>query len=329
MIIKPYEARDARDPRLKAGVRAEKQMAHYLDRHFKDSDRFLVLHDLRFEFEGDTAQIDHLVIHPFGVAIIESKSVSTAVRINHLGEWERQWKSSWMGMPDPLLQGERQGKLLRLLLYSRETELLDRFLMGTIQGTFTFMAVDVFAAISDDGRIERAGKKQAPNARKADSIPRAVEEVVDRHRRDNRLLGNGLAALVNAPRDFNKVESLRIARFLHARHRVLNEPPPEEIVEVAVPKAIPAPAAPTAGPVPGREITVRCKSCGGRELEAMIGKYGPYAKCRSCGKNTAVREACEACRTQVYLSRDGAGFTGTCGTCGGHVSVAVGDRAPG
>ena len=37
MIVKHYVPRTVSDVRLKAGVAAEKQMAHYLDRHFRDA----------------------------------------------------------------------------------------------------------------------------------------------------------------------------------------------------------------------------------------------------------------------------------------------------
>lgn len=326
MIIKPYVARHETDPRLKAGVGAEKQMAHYLDRHFAARERFLVLHDLRFEFEGEIAQIDHLVVHPYGVAIIESKSVSTAVRLNAVGEWERRRNGSWAGMPDPLLQAERQARLLRRLLSSREEELLDKFLLGTLQGTFGFMATDVFAAISDEGRIERAHKGQAPNAKKADAIPRAVEDIVDQHRRDNRLLSVNVAAFFKAPRDFNKEECSRVARFLFARHRVLNGTAavPDRAIETVAPHTAAGARQVRSTAAPSRTVVAMCKACGGSDLEGLIGKYGPYAKCRSCKANTSIREACEACGTKIYLTRQGTGFAGACDTCKRAVVVEVG-----
>ncbi len=131
-------------------------MAHYLDRHFGAHRSVHVLHDVRIEFEGDRAQMDHVVLHPYGAAIVQSKSVSTSVRINAAGEWERSWSGRWQGMPDPVLQGERQGLLLKRLLASKAAELLDKLAFGLVQGTFGFMAIDAFAAISDEGTIKRA-----------------------------------------------------------------------------------------------------------------------------------------------------------------------------
>jgi hypothetical protein len=311
MILKPYVDREERDPRRAAGRRAERQMAHYFGRHFHDRKKLHVLHDVRMEHEGEVAQMDHLVVHGFGIAIVESKSVSTSVRINAAGEWERQWDGRWRGMPDPILQGERQGLVLKRLLGSRESELLDK-LLGVIQGTFRFMALDAFAAISDEGTIGRAKVRQAPRALKADAIPKAIEDLVASYRRDTRFLNPNLKAFAKAPRDFNDAELLRIGHFLRVRSA---EVPAERTF-------VPEPATPSRPEVPvataaaaAIRTTVFCKSCGGTDLEAAVGKYGPYAKCRSCSVNTSVKAACNGCRERVRLVAGPGGFDGRCSTC--------------
>ena len=50
MIVKPLsDGPLPSDPALRAGVEAERQLAHYLHRAFAASDRLFVLHDLRIE----------------------------------------------------------------------------------------------------------------------------------------------------------------------------------------------------------------------------------------------------------------------------------------
>lgn len=288
MVIKPYVVREARDPRLKAGIVAEEKMAHYLDRQFRESERFHVLHSLELQHEGDPAQIDHLVVHPFGVAIVESKSVSETVRVTQAGEWERQFHGRWQGMPDPTLQAERQGMVLKRLLQSREGELLDKVLLGMLQGTFSFMAVDVFAAISVEGRIERARPEQAMNVLKADRVPGAIEAVVAGYRKDTAFLNPNLVALAKAPRDFNKAERLRIARFLEA----------------------------------AAEPQLFCKSCGSADLELRSG-FGAYGRCRACGTNSGVKKRC-SCGGSMKSSIVRQGIENVCGQCGRVDWVRVG-----
>lgn len=324
MIVKHFVYKSQSDLRLRAGAEAEKQMAHYLDRQFRESKRFFVLHDLRFEHDGENAQIDHLVVHQYGVAIVESKSVSTAVRVNELDEWERRKGRKWAGMPNRLLQAGRQGRLLKSLLRSREAELLDKVL-GIKQGTFSNMAIDVFAAISDNGRIERSRAGLAPNALKADAIPIAIEKVVANYRKADSLFSLDVKSVFTAPRDFNEAEQVRVARFLDATDRAWRDARSRagaSLGETGVRKdfgAVPF-ARPTIAERSGQVSTVLnevvCRYCGHASLEPKVGPYGSYGKCRACGKNTAVRVVCESCEEAVDIGPVGQGFAGTCETCG-------------
>src|SRR5574340_855439 len=70
-----------------AGTAAEEQMAFYLRRAFADAPDVFVINDLRLVEADDCAQIDHLVLHAFGMFIIESKSISGEVEVNEHGEW--------------------------------------------------------------------------------------------------------------------------------------------------------------------------------------------------------------------------------------------------
>ncbi|MEO1407846.1 MAG: nuclease-related domain-containing protein, partial [Pseudomonadota bacterium] len=126
MIVKPPST-DPRptDPRLRAGIQAERQMAYYLHRAFATSSNLYVINDLRLvdpeQPEPDprtggsspgVAQIDHLVLHRFGAFIVESKSVTGTVTVRDDGGGD-EWTRSGKGMPSPLRQAERQGEFLR------------------------------------------------------------------------------------------------------------------------------------------------------------------------------------------------------------------------
>ena len=338
MIVKPYVPRTETDPRRAAGVNAERQMAHYLDRHFADRKTLLVLHDLRLTFEGDAAQIDHAVVHPFGVAIVESKSVTTAVRINAQDEWERSRNGRWQGMPNPLLQGERQGILLRRLLTSRTEALLDKIVLGMFQSTFRTMALDVFAAISDGGSIQRATQDQAKQALKADAVPNAIGQLVAKHRRDGHLLNPNLKAFGEAPRSFNEAETLRIAHFLRTRSAEARAAPDgtdaptpsgqDRNARTSGRRALLAAAAGESGTAPadrrGSRVRLACRHCGSLRLEPKIGRYGPYGQCRDCAKNTSVRLPCRECGSKIRVERSGSGFAGRCDACGTTTVVVVG-----
>ena len=113
MIVKERDLREhpEQDRFAVAGAKAEAQLAFYLRRAFVDDPAILVFHDLRFKDDtGDSAQIDHLILHPYGFIVIESKSVSTGVKVNRQGEWVRFWDRQPQGMPSPVQQTETQCK---------------------------------------------------------------------------------------------------------------------------------------------------------------------------------------------------------------------------
>jgi hypothetical protein len=49
--------------RFTEGIQGERDAAHYLDNFFKDGENSVLLHDLRFDVDGEVAQIDHLIIN--------------------------------------------------------------------------------------------------------------------------------------------------------------------------------------------------------------------------------------------------------------------------
>ena len=117
-------------------------MAHYLHRRFANDRDVHVLHGLRLEDreqrEQDgspgVCQIDHLIVHRWGMFIVESKSVTGEVRIRPDGsggdEWSRVYRGREKGMPSPIRQAERQGEFLRTILRRNRDELLGRMPLG-------------------------------------------------------------------------------------------------------------------------------------------------------------------------------------------------------
>ena len=123
MIVKPYKQTNVhQDPRQLAGAAAEEQMAHYLHRGFNEDQGVHVLHDVRLEDraqpeqDGSTGvcQVDHLLVHRWGLFIIESKSVTEEVRVRSDDsggdEWSRVYRGKEKGMPSPIRQAQRQSE---------------------------------------------------------------------------------------------------------------------------------------------------------------------------------------------------------------------------
>jgi hypothetical protein len=102
--------------RFKKALLGERESAFYLDDHFKDSPNHAVIHDLRLLFEGEVAQIDHLVFGRAGfVYLIETKNYSGNLIINEAGEFTADYDGDQYGIPSPLEQSRRHERILHKL----------------------------------------------------------------------------------------------------------------------------------------------------------------------------------------------------------------------
>ena len=123
MIIKDRVETSPKDRFAAAGVQAERQVAHYLNRAFGDTADVCVFNDLRIVHDGEVAQIDHLLVHRSGMVIIESKSVCSEISVNRQGEFTRTYQGKRSGMASPIQQAKRQAALLRKLLDTNKVAL--------------------------------------------------------------------------------------------------------------------------------------------------------------------------------------------------------------
>ncbi len=109
-----------RDERMRCqrGQQGEREAAHYIDSWRKDSEQHAVLHDLRFEVDGEVVQIDHLIINRMlHFYLFETKCFNGDVDINEQGEWTVAYASGRrFGVPSPLEQSRRHERLLDKLL---------------------------------------------------------------------------------------------------------------------------------------------------------------------------------------------------------------------
>ena len=333
MIVKPYEqATNHKDRRQRAGADAEKQMAHYLHRGFRDDDEVFVLHDLRLEDReqpeqdgsAGVCQIDHLVVHRWGLFIIESKSVTDEVRVRSDGsggdEWTRVYRKKEAGMPSPIRQAQRQSDFLRAFLQHHREILLGKtsFWEGRLQRGFKNAPIQLMIAVSDKGKIKRIGGWKEPRdpfqvfVAKADLVPDKITQELKAHRKG---MGNDYGVW-----SMEEGEQKRVAEFLADRHV---DHPSDKSTRLKMP-------APKRDHKRHRNKSAgaehsqyaACKHCGSKDLTARWGKYGYYWKCGSCQKNTAMPAICLACGAkknrdnEVRIRKDKKVFFRDCQSCG-------------
>lgn len=171
MILKDKVFSKHSDSRGIAGDASEKQMAFYLKRAFGLASDLYVMNDIRIEFQGEVAQMDHVIVSRWGLFIVESKSVSGSVHINSHGEWLREFKGSKQGMASPVRQAEMQSSLLKTYLQHHK-ERLRTTVLG-LQKWFAFCPINIYVAISDSGVIHR--QIDLPEVMKADVVVTSIQ----------------------------------------------------------------------------------------------------------------------------------------------------------
>lgn len=338
MILKEKGELAGQDERSKAGYQQEQDVAFYLRREFGDEPSVLIINDLRVEHNGERAQIDHLVVHPYGLVVIESKSVYGEVKVNSHGEWSRSYRGEWYGIPSPVRQAELQEALLKRLLRDNVEKFLRRVL--GLQTQIGGRDWRTLCAVSSSAILHR------------DEMPRAIadqvvkSEFVAEKVRD--LVGSRIMGLISSKPRFNQEEIEGIGEFLVKCHLgdaqtsfSIAEPAPH-------PQTTPVQAKPTAkalpqqtkirtqlepapiedsNPMPGKmeqkipssttATAFACKKCGETsDLHGQYGKFGYYVRCGSCGSNTSMKTDCPSCQfREVRIRKSGPVYTSNCQKC--------------
>ncbi|WP_416139921.1 nuclease-related domain-containing protein [Halomonas sp. HK25] len=332
MILKEKDAYTGADERGYYGHKQEQDVAFHLRREFGNSEQVRIIHDLVIEHGGECAQIDHLVIHPYGFIIIESKSIVGEVQVNAEGEWSRSYKGNWSGMASPIRQAELQKDLLHALLSNNLARLLGK-LLG-IQTKLGGRDWQKLCAVSSTAILhrEKMPKDVADKVVKTEFVGGKVKEII----------GNGVSAFIKVKPRFTLQELENLGNFLLEHTSTLQlgtakavqETKVQEPTPNAAPVSEPAPLSYVATPgtcqpepdtaeppadTPSPAISLlTCKQCGEADnLTGMYGQYGYYVKCGSCNANTSMKQpSCPVCSWKsVKVSKDGPSYTATCRKC--------------
>jgi hypothetical protein len=268
-----------------AGLKAEKDMAHYLNARFGGNPELLVFNDLKFEDLGRIAQIDHLVLSRWSAYFIETKSVSQKININADGQWARVYGKKYYDIESPLEQSRRHESILFDLLESRLPDFMGK-LLG-FQKTFR-KVIDIqhLIAVSVGATIQGKGKKAvSEHLRALDQIPQLI---ADNHKTvRSSLFGTVIAETHNAkttkhPPAFNKQEFDACRRLLLDVD--ISQTPLElvhEFIESLVEQTRDIPEPQPATPKPSQE----------KPIAADPTDQQPAPRCPKCDSEMALRTA--------------------------------------
>jgi hypothetical protein len=121
---------------VRSGIKGERDAAYEIDFHLATRESYAVIHDLRLEFAGRVAQIDHLLINRvLDFWVYETKAFSQGVKIDENGEWYRYGGKFARGMASPVKQNGRHVEVLRDV-FAKGAPRLPRRLGVSLKPTF-------------------------------------------------------------------------------------------------------------------------------------------------------------------------------------------------
>lgn len=168
MIAKELDPFSSSDKFQVAGRKAEEQMAFYLRRYFASEEDIYVINGLKLFANGESAQFDHLIVHPNGIIIVESKSVASKITVTADNQWIREYGERSTGMKSPIIQAEMQKMIFMEFAKT----------LKTIPAIFLGDNIQVLVGISDSGIINWLDRPAIANVLKADQICSATLAII-------------------------------------------------------------------------------------------------------------------------------------------------------
>ena len=284
--------------RVENGYQAEKDNAYYLDFAFKDDSNHILLHDIRIEYNGQVAQIDHILISRLRIEVLESKSFTGMLTIKGDGSLNVEYGKKVQTFPNPIEQNNRHAKVL-LDFLKENMELpsnhkllgipIDSTVLINPQTTLTndtlpdgFTRADSFKTYRNEG-IDKMGVvnvfKSIGTAMKIDRAKEIANFLVKYH----------------TPKSYDYAKKYPIKKEEEVKNIVT--PKQEEKLTIDESK------------------TPLCSKCQSDTIEIHYGKYGYYFKCLSCNGNTAIKLTCSNADCKPKLKKSKLNFYQICDVC--------------
>lgn len=163
---KPLLERELR--MMRAGILSEREAIGLIDIYLKDSTRTAVVHDLRLvSHDGQTAQIDHLLIHRSRrFYLLDTRHFSHGLKITEDGDFLRwaEENKRYEPMPSPLAAQARQVSVLR--------DALEPFGLDDAP-------VDTLVLLAPNARIDRPRRFDSTRVIKADQFMERLNNGMD------------------------------------------------------------------------------------------------------------------------------------------------------
>ena len=265
---------------LNYGVRGEQDSAYFLNFTFEKSKNFAVIHDLRIEWQGRVAQIDHLLINRFlEIFVLETKNFFGDLKINDQGEFSVVYSKKTYGIESPIEQNRRHVAVLRDRIDARN-------LSPTRLGIPLPLSYNPYVLVSPKSNIVRPHPKKFDTAMviKADQLYAEIQRRVDQE--------SVVATFASAGKMIGSETLETFAKGVASLHRPgkINYRAKFGIPETqtAIP-AQPAKAEAVASPSVTEGIAGKCDKCG-VGVEGKVVAYCRFNRAKLGGHKVLCRE---------------------------------------
>ncbi len=205
MIFKELDPLDWRGQSAMTRRTADEQMPYYLRRYFGNSTEVDVLNQLRVSSSGIVTQLDHLILHPYGLVVVDSTSVSGRLQVKDDGHWICLHHGPPRMIRSPITQAYIQALSLKAFLEKKARP----------KGFFDKVELDVLVAVPDTDAIEWPFNGALVEICNAGEVPERVNECVTQYRN----MGVGPGLLIPEQRR-------RLAEFLCLKHKPSHQKQP-------------------------------------------------------------------------------------------------------
>ena len=200
MVLKELDPFYGRTQDEISGRIAQDRMAYHLRRFFGKSQDVDVLNYLRVGSGNAVAHVDHLLLHPYGLLVVERENLLDRVQIKDDGQWVR-WRD---GKP-----GEMRSPITRAYLRALSLKaFLDKYVKQ--KGFFEGVELDILVAVPDISLIQWPTMGPLVEVCDAVQVYERVNQRVAQCRR-----GAAAPGILSVP------ERRRLGEFLCSLHRPL------------------------------------------------------------------------------------------------------------
>lgn len=262
------------------GARGEQDSAYFLDFAFGKSKNQAIIHDLRIEWQGRVAQIDHLLINRcLEVFVLETKSYSGDLKINDQGEFSVVYGKKVYGIESPIEQNRRHIAVLK-------DRIAARGLAPTRLGIPLPLSFLSYVLVSPKSNIDRPYLKKfdASMVIKADQFQSENEKRIEQLSAVSVLASAGKIIGTDTLEEFAKgVAGLHRPGKINYRAKFGI---PESLTP-APPRPVPVEAAPATSSAEG--VAGKCDKCG-VGVEAKVVAYCRFNRAKLGGHKVLCRE---------------------------------------